>query len=183
MEENEKRWKEQTQYSDFQKALKEIEVSNIQQEYTILTGRLEEKKRELVTYSLNIGEQRMFLQSICKSVEEAIQEADSARKKTKLDAIVRSLKQKMSFTDETEQIFLQAEKVHQEFPARLNELFPELSEQERRLAILLRIGFSSKEIAPIMNISVKSVEIGRYRLRKRLALKKDENLTNFIKSI
>jgi len=47
---------------------------------------------------------------------------------------------------------------------------------------LLRIGFSSKEIAPILNISVKSVEISRHRLRKKLNLSQDENLVEFVKT-
>ena len=54
---------------------------------------------------------------------------------------------------------------------------------ERKLALLLRVGFSSKEIAPLLNISTKSVEIARYRLRKKFDLKKEINLTEFIKTI
>jgi DNA-binding CsgD family transcriptional regulator len=89
----------------------------------------------------------------------------------------------MSFTDEIEQIYQQAEDVNDEFPSRLSDLLPNLSAQERKLALLLRVGFSSKEIAPLLNISTKSVEIARYRLRKKFDLKKEINLTQFIKTI
>jgi DNA-binding CsgD family transcriptional regulator len=89
----------------------------------------------------------------------------------------------MSFTDEIEQIYQQAEHVNDEFPSRLSSLSPQLSAQEKKLALLLRVGFSSKEIAPLLNISTKSVEIARYRLRKKLDLKKETNLTDFIKTI
>lgn len=51
------------------------------------------------------------------------------------------------------------------------------------LAILLRLGFSSKYIATLMNITPKSVEISRYRLRQKLGLSKGDNLVNFIRSI
>lgn len=89
----------------------------------------------------------------------------------------------MSFSDEIEQIYQQAEQVNDEFPNRLTTVSPNLSPQEKKLALLLRVGFSSKEIAPLLNISPKSVEIARYRLRKKLDLKKEENLTQFIKTI
>ena len=66
---------------------------------------------------------------------------------------------------------------------RLKEAFPNLTESERKLAILLRQGFSSKYIATLMNITPKSVEISRYRLRTKLGLRRSDNLVQFIKSI
>ena len=89
----------------------------------------------------------------------------------------------MSFTNEIELIYSKAEQVYTDFAERLSVKFPNLTAQERRLMILLRIGFSSKEIAPILNISYKSVEISRFRLRKKLGLNRDENLVDFIKNI
>ena len=53
----------------------------------------------------------------------------------------------------------------------------------RKLANLLRQGFSSKYIASLMNITPKSVEINRYRLRSKLGLSRSDNLIKFIKSI
>lgn len=79
--------------------------------------------------------------------------------------------------------YAQAESLHEYFNAKLAENFPELTQQERRLATLLRLGFSSKYIATLMNITPESVEISRYRLRQKLGLSKGDNLVNFIKSI
>ena len=58
---------------------------------------------------------------------------------------------------------------------------PNLSKRECRLAVLLRLGFSSKEIANMVNLETKSVEINRYRLRKKLRLDRSENLVNYLK--
>ena len=60
---------------------------------------------------------------------------------------------------------------------------PNLSERERRLAILLRLGFSSKEIASIVNLETKSIEINRYRLRKKLQLDRGENLVSYLQML
>ena len=73
--------------------------------------------------------------------------------------------------------------LHKDYSVILHERFPGLTEQERRLATLLRLGFSTKELSSIMSITPKSVEVCRYRLRKRLNLKREENLIEFIKSL
>ena len=96
-----------------------------------------------------------------------------------------SLKQRLSYERDVDSqyFYAQAETLHEDFSAKLSENFPDLTQQERRLATLLRLGFSSKYIATLMNITTKSVEIGRYRLRQKLGLSKGDNLVNFIKSI
>jgi len=66
---------------------------------------------------------------------------------------------------------------------RLLNRFPDLSENEQRLAALIRLNLSSKEIASILNISTKSVEINRHRLRKKMRLKRKENLTEIVNKL
>ena len=183
LKENEKKWTELVNYSDVRKSLSDMEVSTIQLENDSLFTRLEERKKELITYSLNIGEQRQLLNSICKNLNDAIINQDLMAKNELIMGEIRRIKQKMSFTNEVEKIYAQADHVYADFSSRLQQKFPKLTLQDRRLMVLLRIGFSSKEIAPILNISVKSVEISRYRLRKKLNISQEENLTEFIKSI
>jgi DNA-binding NarL/FixJ family response regulator len=180
---NEKKLAEQIQYTDYQKALSEIEMHNIRMENTSLAEHLEEKRKELVTFALNIGEMKQFLESLTESIETAEKEQNLQKKHELLHAELVRIRQKMSFTREVEHIYKQAEQIHSDFVSRLTIRFPDLTEHEKRLMVLLRNGFSSKEISPILNISPKSVEISRYRLRKKLNLHKEENLTQFINSI
>ena len=56
----------------------------------------------------------------------------------------------------------------------------ELTPNDLRLCAYLRLNLSSKEIAPLLNISPRSVEVKRYRLRKKMNLDRDENLTTYI---
>lgn len=174
---------EQMQYSEFQKALSEIEVNTVQLENTNLVSRIEEQKNEIVTYSLNIGEQRNFLESINKQLEKAVAVNDVSQKNEMLRQLTIELKQKMSFSSEVDSIYQKAEIANKNFIDRLNQDYPELTQLDKKLLILLRIGLTSKEIAPLMNISHKSVEISRYRLRKKLNLDKNINLSDFCKSM
>ena len=69
------------------------------------------------------------------------------------------------------------------FIAKLSELYPELTNSEKRLASLLKIGMSSKEISLIMSMEPKSVDMARYRLRKKLNLESNDNLCDFLGKI
>jgi len=76
-----------------------------------------------------------------------------------------------------EELFDQA---HQDFFKRLKSAFPGLTQSDLKLCAYLKLNLSSKEIAPLLNISFRGVETRRYRLRKRLDLKLDSNLVEFI---
>jgi DNA-binding CsgD family transcriptional regulator len=76
-----------------------------------------------------------------------------------------------------EQLYDQA---HGDFFKRLKEEYPQLTPSDLRLCAYLRMNLSSKEIAPLLSISIRGVEERRYRLRKRLNLSTDTNLTELI---
>lgn len=70
----------------------------------------------------------------------------------------------------------------QGFFKKLMERFPDLTPNDLRLCSYLRMNFSTKEIARLLNNSPRAVEISRYRLRKKMNLKHDVNLTEFLMS-
>lgn len=74
------------------------------------------------------------------------------------------------------------ESVHEEFLKRIKAANQNLTPRELKLCAYLRMNISSKEISVLMNISTRGVEISRYRLRKKLELTRETNLTDFILS-
>ena len=76
-----------------------------------------------------------------------------------------------------EELFDQA---HENFFKRLKIAYPELTQSDLKLCAYLKLNLSSKEIAPLLNISFRGVETRRYRLRRRLLLDSDNNLVEFI---
>lgn len=67
------------------------------------------------------------------------------------------------------------------FLDKLSETYPGLSPTELKMCAYIKMGLSSKEIAPLTNIEVRSVEMSRHRIRKKMGLSRDENLSDFIK--
>jgi DNA-binding CsgD family transcriptional regulator/phosphate/sulfate permease len=80
-------------------------------------------------------------------------------------------------------LYSRMEEIDEDFPARLAFRYPQLTENERKLASFLRLDFSSREIAVIMGIEPKSVEIERHRMRRKMGLTRNQSLTAVIKSI
>ena len=72
------------------------------------------------------------------------------------------------------------DQVHHNFIARIKEDYPVLSPTDLKLCAYLRLNLTTKEIAPLLNISPRGVEISRYRLRKKLNLDGDVNLNTFM---
>ncbi|HNX78751.1 MAG TPA: LuxR C-terminal-related transcriptional regulator, partial [Prolixibacteraceae bacterium] len=71
-------------------------------------------------------------------------------------------------------------KADRDFLKKLKEAHPLLTPNDLKLCVYLRLNMSSKEIAPMLNISPQSVEIKRFRLRKKLELDHEQNLTEYI---
>jgi DNA-binding CsgD family transcriptional regulator len=72
--------------------------------------------------------------------------------------------------------------VYENFMQRLTARFPDLKLSDRKLCAYLRMGLSSKEMASLLNTSVRSIETARYRLRKKLDMEQGDNLTEFIQN-
>ncbi|HDP55043.1 MAG TPA: inorganic phosphate transporter [Bacteroidetes bacterium] len=174
---------EQNQSYVSTKALNELELNNIQMQNTMLSNKLELKRQELNTILLNIKEQRTFLENITNEISQLVGSPDIKKRDAKLHDLILLLKQRMSFSKEIDEFYEQIKQTHKNFQLNLADKYPDLTDKDKRLASLIRLNFASKEIATIMNISPKSVEIARYRLRKKMGLKERENLAEFLKSL
>ena len=70
--------------------------------------------------------------------------------------------------------------VHSNFLAKLKEKVPALSANDLKLCAYLKMNLASKEIAQLMSVSVRAVEVSRYRLRKKLDVSSDTNLFDYL---
>ena len=165
------------------RSLNRLEVEAMQAENDNLRNQLELKRKELISVAMNITEQKEFIHQLYEQLKQIRKVEDAAEKDRMLDKLHTDLSLRMNFTSEIDSFYTQVEQLHKDFGVRLTENFPDLTRQERRLVILLRLDFSTKYIATLMNISPKSVEVSRHRLRAKLGLSREQNLTNFIKTI
>ena len=178
-------YSQQHQIYENTRALNDMELKVVISENQALHNAVEMKRQEVMNVALSIVEQKEYLQGLNDIVKKLSASKDEKERESLISELSSSLRQRISYDSDVDSqyFYAQAESLHEDFNAKLSENFPDLTQQERRLATLLRLGFSSKYIASLMNITPKSVEISRYRLRQKLGLSKGDNLVNYIKSI
>ncbi|MCB9307378.1 MAG: hypothetical protein H6565_12350 [Lewinellaceae bacterium] len=135
---------------------------------------VENKNRELSNAALNLIRKNEVLQRLKDDLLDAKNEPIALQK------IVRLIDEHLEGDHDWEIFEESFNRVHDDFFKRLMHDYPELTPGDMRLAAYLKMNLSSKEIAPLLNISVRGVENKRYRLRKKLGLSEEANLTEFI---
>lgn len=155
-------------------AEKELEVRRSETEYL---------KKELTNYALHIAQKNEFLNQIKKEMVEVQSKVENQDALKHINHMGSKIYQNTTITKETEEFEAHVEQVCEGFFQRLDNKFPDLTDQEKRLAALVRLNLSSKDIASIFSISPKSVDQGRYRLRKKLNLDGNSNLTQYLNVI
>ena len=148
-----------------------------------LVANMKYKNKELANSTYHIIQKNKFLNALKTELSNLSKSAKSDFVEQELKKISRKIDRDINNKKHWEVFDRYFDEVHQEFLDRLTEKHPDLSPKEKRLSAYLRMNISTKEIAPLMNISVRGVEISRYRLRKKLNLNREANLTEYIMQI
>jgi DNA-binding CsgD family transcriptional regulator len=159
----------------------ELEAENKlrQQEYEkhMLEVEVQAKASEVAGKSLSIAKHSEMIESI-QEVLKSVTGSDELKSK-----ISKIIKTNSISKNEWQSFEKNLVKSHEDFVNRLTVKYPLLTPKDIKLCIYLKMNLSSKEIAPLMNISYRGVELHRYRLRKKLDLPTEENLSQFMITI
>ena len=161
-----------------EKILREKENKLKEQEYTILKNKLETKNKELASKSLELLRYNETLRTITDKLQ-SVEKYVGAEHKKDLFALIKEVEtfSKDNMWKEFETAF---KNVHTDFYENLIEQFPDLTPSEIKLAALLRLNFSTKEIAAVTFKSESGIKSIRHRLRKKMGLESDSNLITFL---
>ncbi|WP_134088903.1 triple tyrosine motif-containing protein [Olivibacter sp. XZL3] len=166
-----------------QKEMLENEQRLFKLKNTQLEKELAGKNRELANSAMNIVYKNELLNNVH---DELLQLKDADGRKLSTDQLKRISKIiDDARSDERDwNLFEESfNEAHENFFKKLKTNYPELVPNDLKLCAYLRMNMSSKEIASLLNISTRGVEIRRYRLRKKLNLEHDQNLTEFLMGI
>ncbi len=163
------------------KRSKEQELIRLRNEK--LHAELSFKSQELANSTMSIIKKNEFLMELKEIIKAQKEELGTRYPEKYYSRVVRKIDHNISSMDDWNIFEIHFEKAHEKFLQKLSSKYPHLSHSDLRLCAYLRMNLSSKEIAPLLRISYRGVENHRYRLRKKLLLKKDVNLTDFILSL
>ena len=162
---------------------KEFEIKELENQRQIMEFKnkslqqdIDNKNRELGLSTMTLIRKNEFLGALKK-------ELNALEKGKELDRIIKIIDRNINNTEDWkffEEAFNNADK---DFLKKIKKKHTVLTPNDLKLCAYLRLNLSSKEIAPLLNISHRSVEVKRYRLRKKMELPHEASLTNYILEI
>jgi tetratricopeptide (TPR) repeat protein/DNA-binding CsgD family transcriptional regulator len=165
------------QIAEKENKILELDIQSKQIKAKQLKEEIEYKNRELQNFAHYIVEKNDFILKILNDLKALNFQKPE---KDKLQSIIVDINNLIISEKDKEEFFAHVDQIYSNFYLRLKEKYPNISESEQRLSSLLKIGLSSKDIASILHISPKSVDTSRYRLRKKLELKQEDSLVDFL---
>jgi ligand-binding sensor domain-containing protein/DNA-binding CsgD family transcriptional regulator len=136
--------------------------------------------KELANQAMNIVHKNEFLTKIREELLILKKTPHDENISEKILPIISRINKEVGH-DKQREVFEKAfDEVHEAFMNRLKSKYPSLTPTELRLCAFLKMNISTKEIAPLMNISVRGVEICRYRVRKKLGIDRITNLASLL---
>ena len=181
---SERKMAEQQQQFDFINEKKDQQIESLQLKNTEMELRI--KNEELVNSQLNVVRKNEILQeirSMVVKIANVVSEDNVPLVKRRLVKLMNQIDTNISHDDDLQAFQGSFNAVHNDFLKVLGERFPSLSHKDKMLCVYIRMNMQTKEIAPLLGISVRGVEISRYRLRKKLELEERESLTDFLQKL
>lgn len=145
-----------------------------------LESEIQFKNSELAASAMHLVKKGELITRLKTELSQLMRRVDVPAAQTELKKMIKQLEEDDQIDQEWDQFAKHFDKVHSDFVVQLKTKHPDLSPSEVKLCSFLRMNLSSKEIAQLLNISVRGVEISRYRLRKKLNLEGGKNLFDYL---
>jgi DNA-binding CsgD family transcriptional regulator len=147
-----------------------------------LRTEVKHKSKELANSTMAIIKKNEFLLNIKRILSKQKAELGSRYPDKYYNYLNRKIDENISNQDDWKIFETNFERAHEQFLQKIKEKYPDLTSRDLRLCAYLRMNLPSKEIAPLLGISVRGVENHRFRLRKKFGLDRDESLLDIILS-
>ena len=148
-----------------------------------LEKEIEVKEKEQKKIALNIIRKNELLSELKSGIESFKSKSEGTLKYSDLNSLKLLIIENLNIDKERKSFDKYIKEINNSFYRNLDVNYPNLTENEKKLCSLLRLKLFSKEIASILNITPKSVEVSRYRLRKKMNFKKDDKLSKELRKL
>lgn len=163
---------------ELEKSRAETELISVKSQ--TLETEIQFKNSELASAAMHLVKKGELISKLKSDLNQLIRRVDVPTAQTEVKKMIKQLEEDDQIDQEWDQFAKHFDKVHSDFVLLLKEKHPDISPNEVKLCSFLRMNLSSKEIAQLLNITVRGVEISRYRLRKKLNLQGGENLFDYL---
>ncbi|WP_157208429.1 inorganic phosphate transporter [Mariniflexile maritimum] len=148
-----------------------------------LEKEIHSKEKDLKKIALDITKKNEILSTLKEEIQKLKQKPEQSLKYSDLQALNVLILDTLNIDNERNSLDKYLKELNNSFYQNLEKKYPELTENDKKLCSLLRLKLSSKEIASILNIIPKSVEVNRYRLRRKMGLEKNDKLIKILRKL
>lgn len=141
------------------------------------------KNKELAITTMHLAQRGKLLLRIKEDLYDLQKPEGDTRHIDKIKRLLKLLDDTEKSNTDWDQFALHFDQVHNNFLGSLKQKFPNLSQNDLKMCAYLKMNLSSKEIAQLLGITIRGVEVGRYRLRKKLNLASEVNLFDYLLQI
>lgn len=151
----------------------------VEQQKLKLEGDLKSQQMELANYTMLLVKKKEIIYEVFDELRRLSKGVSQSGHRKTIQDLISKIRQHRIGEEYMEVFDVNFEKVHVDFFNKLLRINPELTKRELRLCAFVKMDLSNKEIAPLLNISVRGVETGRYRVRKKLRIQ-DKNFKTYL---
>ncbi len=179
--EKDSHFKRQTEALRLEKERQEKELIELKNQQ--LLKEIEHQGKELASSTMHIVQKSEMLLSIKDKLRHISQISNDPKIKPEIAELIKNIEKDTLIDKDWEKFELYFNHIHDSYTQILKDKFPILTSNDIKMCAYLRMNLSTKEIASILNISARGVEISRYRLRKKMGLENGINLSDYLSKL
>lgn len=178
LEKDKEIYRQKNEALEKERILQELDRAEIERQH--MTIELDEKHRALLTNTMQREQQKEFLTELSNELQQLKNITDKEALMQSVDQLAGLVKGKINHADDWDKIKLYFEKVHPEFFEKLKVVHPDLSINELKFCAYTKMNLNGKEISRLLNINPSSVQVSRYRLKRKMGLPEEVNFIDYI---
>ncbi len=168
--------------------LKQLEIDQAKNKVTEIKNEklqleIDNKNTELLNFTMHLVQKGELLSNLKTHMSKMTKVLENSSGLEELKKMIKVINDAEKMDNDWENFVYHFDKAHNSFTMNLKQKFPKLTANELKLCTFLKLNLSTKEIAQLMNISLRGVELSRYRLRKKLELPTETSLFEFFNTI
>ena len=166
-------------HRELQKQAEKNEELRVREKNSMLEEMVKHKNNELFQITSTLLRKNEMISNVKTEIENFNSKHPDSTIGRKLNRIMRTMSDETIAREDWSLFIMHFEQNHENFFKNVKEAYPSFTPAELKLCACLKLNLATKDIASLLNISVRGVEAGRYRLRKKINIDANESLNDF----
>jgi len=158
-------------------------IKTLNYEKTEITEKLDFNKNKIEKMALNIATSQEYVTSFSEKIKDTLSRITDKKSKKEITRLLTDLQSYKIISNNKKELKDYLEKVNNEYLFNLTKSYPNLTKEEQHLCSLIYLNLRNKDIASLLNLSVRSIENKRYRIRKKINLSTETSLNNHLNNL